>query len=247
MNIRLFFSCFFYFIVTNVSLFSQEQLGLRVDNFSGVNGLVLNPAANLTSPFRFDINLASVGFFVDNNYGHIRKTQLFHFMKNSQDPENLISAVYSPNDVATEDSWLLFDYFDNDKLKFASAAMHLMGPSFSIKLNNGYSFSFITALRGAGSTHRLPANAAFYQIDRTPFGEAIDIAPINAAGMVWSEFGINFAPAFYTYNGKSSFGITAKYLTGYEAAFVETPRNLQITQFPGDSLLIENGLIIFGD
>jgi len=246
MNIRFLFSFFLLFIISNANLFAQEQLGLRVDNFSGVNGVVLNPAANLTSPFRFDINLASAGFFIDNTYGHIRKTHLFHFIKNSQDPNNLINAVYSSNDVAREDSWLLFDYFDNDKLKYASASMHLLGPSFSIKLNNGYSFSFISALRGAGSTHHLPANAAFYHIDRTPFGEAIDIAPINAAGMVWSEFGINFAPAFYTYNGKLSFGITAKYLTGYEGAFVETPRNLQITQFPGDSLLLENGLINFG-
>lgn len=246
MKTRLFFSCCLYFIIGSFSLFSQEQLGLRVDNFSGVNGIVLNPAANLTSPFRFDINLASAGFFIDNNYGHIRNTHLFHFIKNSQDPDNLVNAVYTPNDVASEDSWLLFDYFDNDKLKYASASMYVMGPSFSIKLNNGYSFSFISALRGAGSTHRLPPNAAFYHIDRTPFGEAIDIAPINAAGMVWSEFGINFAPAFYTYNGKLSFGITAKYLTGYEGAFVETPRTLQITQFPGDTILLENSLVNFG-
>lgn len=246
MNTRLLFYCLIFFISSIPNLFSQEQLGLRVDNFSGVNGLVLNPAANLTSPFRFDINVASAGFFVDNNYGHIRNTHLFHFIKNSQDPNNLINAVYSPNDIATEDSWLLYDYFDNDKLKYASASMYVMGPSFSIKLNNGYSFSFISALRAAGSSHKIPSNAAYYHIDRIPFGESIDIAPINAAGMVWSEFGINFAPAFFTYNGKLSFGITAKYLSGYEGAFVETPRNIQITQFPGDSLLLENGLINFG-
>ncbi len=246
MNIQLLFSCFLAFILSNYNLCSQEQLGLRLDNFSGVNGVVLNPAANLTSPFRFDINLASAGFFIDNNYGHIRNTHLFHLIKNGKDPDNLINGVYVPNDVPTEESWLLFDYFDNKKLKYASASMHLMGPSFSIKLNNGYSFSFISALRAAGSSHKIPSNADFYHIDRIPFGESIDIAPSNAAGMVWSEFGINFAPAFFTYNGKLSFGITAKYLSGYEGAFVETPRTLQITQLPGDSLVLENGLINFG-
>ncbi len=246
MNTQLFFSCFLVFILNITQLLSQEQLGLRLDNFSGVNGILLNPAANLTSPFRFDINLVSADIFVDNNYGHIRNTHLFHFIKNSQDPDNLISAVYVPNDIRTEDSWLLLDYFDNEKLKYASASLHLMGPSFSIKLNNGYSFSFISALRAAASSHRVPSNTGFYHIDRTPFEEAIDIAPINAAGMVWSEFGINFAPAFFTYNGKLSFGITAKYLTGYEGAFVETPRTLQITQFPGDSILLENALVNFG-
>jgi len=246
MNTRLLLYSFLFFIINIPHLHSQEQLGLRLDRFSGVNGIVLNPAANLTSPFRFDINVASAGFFADNNYGHIRNTHLFHLIKNSQDPDNIIDGVYAPNDIATEDSWLIFDYFDNDKLKYASASMHLMGPSFSIKLNNGYSLSFISALRAAGSTHRMPSNAAYYYIDRIPFEEAIDIAPINAAGMVWSEFGINFAPAFFTYNGKFSFGITAKYLSGYEGAFVETPSTLQITQFPGDSLLLENGLINFG-
>lgn len=246
MNTQLLFSFFLSFIFSITQLISQEQLGLRLDNFSGVNGIILNPAANLTSPFRFDINLVSAGFFVDNNYGHLRNTHLFHFIKNSQDPNNLINAVYAPNDIRTEDSWLLFDYFDNDKLKYGSASVNLLGPSFSIKLNNGYSFSFISALRGVGSTHQVPSNTGFYHIDRIPFGEPIDIAPINAAGMVWSEFGINFAPAFYTYNGKLSFGITAKYLAGYEGAFVETPRTLQITQFPGDTILLENGLINFG-
>ena len=221
-------------------------MGLRIDNFSGVNGLILNPAANLTSPFRFDINLVSLGFFVDNNYGHIRNTHLFHFIKNSQDPDNLISAVFTPTDIASGDSELLFDYFDNNKLKFASASAYLMGPSFSIKLNNGYSFSFISALRAAGSTHQVTSNADFYHINSIPFGEPIDIAPIDAAGMVWSEFGINFAPAFYTYQGKISFGITAKYLSGYEGAFVETPNTLKITQFPGDSILLEDGLVNFG-
>lgn len=246
MNTRLFLFCLLFFTLSFTKLSSQEQLGLRLDNYSGVNGIVLNPAANLTSPFRFDINLISAGVFADNNYGHIRNTNLFHFIKNSQDESNLIDAVNTPNDIRTEDTWLLFDYFDNDKLKYASASMHLMGPSFSIKLNNGYSFSFISALRAAGSTHRVPSNAAFYHINRVPLGEAIDIAPTNVAGMVWSEFGINFAPAFFTYNGKFSLGITAKYLTGYEAAFAETPNTLQITQFPGDSLQLENGLINFG-
>ncbi len=246
MNTQLLFSCFLAFIINISNLFAQEQLGLRVDNFSGVNSLVLNPAANITSPFRFDINLASAGFFIDNNYGHIRKTHLFHFLKNSRDSDNLINAVYAPNDIAVEDSWLLFDYFDNEKSKYASASMHLMGPSFSIKLNNGYSFSFISALRAAGSSHKIPSNTGFYHIDRTPFEETIDITPVDAAGMVWSEFGINFSPTFFTYSGKLSFGITAKYLSGYEGGFVETPRTLQITQFPGDSLLLENGLINFG-
>jgi len=246
MNIRVIIFCFLSFFLGIQHLISQEQLGLRIDNFSGVNGLVLNPAANLTSPFRFDINLVSAGFFVDNNYGHIRNTHLFHFINNSQDPDNLISAVFTPTDIASGDSELLFDYFDNNKLKFASASAYLMGPSFSIKLNNGYSFSFISALRAAGSTHQVTSNADFYHINSIPFGEPIDIAPIDAAGMVWSEFGINFAPAFYTYQGKISFGITAKYLSGYEGAFVETPSTLKITQFPGDSILLEDGLVNFG-
>jgi len=180
MNTRLFLFCLLFFTLSFTKLSSQEQLGLRLDNYSGVNGIVLNPAANLTSPFRFDINLISAGVFADNNYGHIRNTNLFHFIKNSQDESNLIDAVNTPNDI------------------------------------------------------------------RIPLGEAIDIAPTNVAGMVWSEFGINFAPAFFTYNGKFSLGITAKYLTGYEAAFAETPNTLQITQFPGDSLQLENGLINFG-
>jgi len=33
-------------------ILSQEQIGLRLDNYSGVNGLMINPTQSVTSPFR---------------------------------------------------------------------------------------------------------------------------------------------------------------------------------------------------
>jgi len=246
MNIRFLLYNLFFLLAGLNMLSAQEHLGLRTENFAGVNGILLNPAANLTSPYRFDINLFSAGFFAENNYGHIRNTHLFHIMKNSRDPSNILNGVYSDIDIPTEDSWLVYDYFDNEKRKYASASFHALGPSLSIKINNGHSFSLITGLRGMGSTHRIPFKAAFYYIDRIPFREPIDIEPINAAGMVWGEVGLNYAASIPTYQGRLGIGITAKYLIGLEAGFVSSPQTLQITQFPDDTLVLNNAILDFG-
>lgn len=246
MNIRLFLLIVFLLSGGINTSIAQEHLGLRTENYAGVNGILLNPASNLTSPYRFDVNLFSGGFFAENNYGHIRNTHLFHIIKNSSDPDNIFNGVYSRTDIPTEDSWLVYDFFDNEKRKYASASFHALGPSFTIKINNGHSFSLITGLRGMGSTHRVPFEAAFYYIDRIPFREAIDIDPINAAGMVWGEVGLNYAAAIQTYQGRLGFGITAKYLTGFEAGFTSSPQTLQITQFPDDTLTLQNGVLDFG-
>ena len=62
------------FIIFSIPLSAQEQLGLRFDNYSGINGVTLNPTNNLTSPFKWDINLVAVGIFGENNYGYIENT-----------------------------------------------------------------------------------------------------------------------------------------------------------------------------
>ena len=46
-------------------IYSQEQLGLRLDNYAGANAIALNPAANAaTNPLTWDVNLAGAGFWL---------------------------------------------------------------------------------------------------------------------------------------------------------------------------------------
>ena len=57
---------------------AQEQLGLRMERYAGVNSLMHNPANNLVSPLKWDVNLVELGVFVDNNYAFIYNATIFH-------------------------------------------------------------------------------------------------------------------------------------------------------------------------
>ena len=111
MRYMTFIFCFFAVISTH----AQEQLGLRTDNYSGIHGSLLNPSHNITSLFRWDVNLISAGISAQTNYGFLENTNVFHAIQNrnnlilSQDLENPNSP--SPND-------LVADFTDNNKLKY---------------------------------------------------------------------------------------------------------------------------------
>src|SRR5210317_1090627 len=69
------------------SLKAQEQLGLRTDNYSGVNSLMLNPANFLSSDFEWDLNVAGAGFFGETNTGYIKNTRLLDIFRMYPDIE----------------------------------------------------------------------------------------------------------------------------------------------------------------
>ena len=65
-----------FYLLKNTLLIAQEQLGLRLDNYSGVNAIALNPAGSATYLMGWDINLVGVGATFHNNLGYIEKASL---------------------------------------------------------------------------------------------------------------------------------------------------------------------------
>ena len=141
--------CFFAVFSTH----AQEQLGLRTDNYSGIHGSLLNPSHNVTSLFRWDLNLVSAGVSAQTNYGFVKNSNVFHAIQNS---DNLILAQDLENPNAPNSNNLVADFNSNKKLKYGSVIANAMGPSLMIKLKNGHSFGFFTNVRSAVSTHDIP-------------------------------------------------------------------------------------------
>ena len=131
------------------SIHAQEQLGLRTDNYSGIHGSLLNPSHNVTSLFRWDLNLVSGGISAQTNYGFIKNTNVFHAIRNS-DNLTLAQDVEDSNTIGSND--LIADFNDNKKLKYVSVLANAMGPSLMVKLKNGHSFGFFTNVRSAVSS-----------------------------------------------------------------------------------------------
>lgn len=223
--------------------YAQEQLGLRMENHAGITGITLNPAAPATSNFKWQFNIGSGGVFMDNNFGYLEKTSLFHLLRNT---DNVVSAIDNQNDIPATDDQIIFDFNNENNSKYASAFAHLMGPSLGIKLNNGHFFNLFTAVRAGASTHNYPYQATYYYLDSKPFYEAIPLDKADAAGMTWSEIGLNYGFSIPTYNGNLGLAITAKYLTGYEAAFAHANAPFDITQLPLDTVNVTLADVSFG-
>ena len=97
----------FALVSVGINGFSQEQLGMRLSNYSGINGTMLNPAFNVTTPLRWDINVVAAGAFIENNYIYIKDANLFSVLKNSS---GLSFANSGGSDVTTNSgNGLLYD------------------------------------------------------------------------------------------------------------------------------------------
>ncbi|MEO1628498.1 MAG: DUF5723 family protein [Bacteroidota bacterium] len=230
-------------LLLGLQLHSQEQLGLRLERYSGVNSLHLNPANYLSSALTWDVNLAGVGVYGNTNYGYIRNTtvpEILSFLPNIDAAVNYNSETQFPPNT------LIVDAYDNGKRKYASLGAIVMGPAVAIKLPSGHSFGLFTNLRAGFSAFNIPPELSHHVFDRTPFGQEIQIAPLSSSGMVWSEIGLNYAYRISTAAGSLDLGASVKFLNGYEAFFANSDAQVGITQFPGDTMTIAAPDVSFG-
>lgn len=230
------------FLVT-FSIHAQEQLGLRTDNYSGIHGSLLNPSHNVTSLFRWDLNLVSAGVSAQTNYGFLKNTNVFHAIRNS---DNLILAQDVENPNTTNSNELVADFSNNKKLKYVSVLANAMGPSLMIQLKNGHSFGFFTNVRSAVSSHDIPSILNYSTFFDTPFNEFVDVDAFKISTMVWSEFGLNYAAKMETTEGYFGLGANLKFINAYEAAYINIKRSVLSAQIAGDTLLFQGPHLNYG-
>ncbi len=230
-------------LVAAFNTHAQEQLGLRTDNYSGIHGSLINPSHNVTSLFRWDINLVSAGVSAHTNYGFIKNTNVFHAIRNS-DNLILMQDVENINVIGSND--LVADFNENNKLKYATVFANAMGPSLMVKLRNGHSFGFFTNVRSAVSTHDIPPILNYSTFFNTPFNEFINVDAFKISAMVWSEFGLNYAAKIEAYNGYFGLGANLKFINAYEASYINVKRSVLSAQLPGDTLLFQTPHLNYG-
>lgn len=234
--------CLFLFC-TNSNLKAQEQLGLRTDNYSGVNSLMLNPANFLSSSFNWDLNVAGVGLFGENSYGYIQNTHLLDIKRLFP---NVEGAFDYDNENLLPENTLVTDYYITNRKSYYMGLVTVLGPSFSMKLKSDQTFGIFTSFRAASSSHDIPPSLNFYFWDKTPYYEAIDVSPVKGAAMAWSEIGLNYGKRFESYNGHIDLGVSIKLLQGYEGFFFENKTRVNITQLRGDTVSIDGPNMIYG-
>ena len=90
-----------FYLLKNTFLIAQEQLGLRLGNYSGVNAIALNPAGSATYPLSWDINLVGVGATFHNNLSYIEKASIGKAARNANNigPDPALNIFYDKKAV----------------------------------------------------------------------------------------------------------------------------------------------------
>ena len=225
-------------------LYAQEQLGLRLDNYSGANAITLNPAANATCAFAWDVNLIGFGIGGSNNMAYIENASVGKTIRNAAKigPDPALNIFFKGTPA------LEYNFTDKPK-SFGSMVIRFMGPSFVVNLGSGHSFGLFSSVRAVLSSNSLPRVLNPYEMQRTVLGKSFDIDPFKIKGLSWSEFGLNYAYKIGgdTEGGGLAIGANLKFMKGFQGFFVDNFNGTKITRLSKDTFRFDamNGNIGF--
>ena len=229
------------FIMSKITLFSQEQLGLRLENYAGANGTTLNPTHSADYPLAWNLNLTGLGFFADNSYGYISNSKISSLIKNEKAVQ--LGPVVKLNRTA---GYPYADFFTGKRPAYVFFNTIINGPAFSLKLGSNHTAGLFFNYRFGGSAAYIPANLKYYILDAKSYNEFFNIEKFGGAVMSWSEIGANYAYKGETNNGFFQIGLNIKYLRGNEGLFAKSNETFKTARLYGDSLKINLPSISYG-
>ena len=219
---------------------AQEQLGLRTERYSGVEGIAINPANNLSYPLTWDFNVGSFGFFFDNSLGYISETNIINLYGNY---ENVKEAINLSKDVQPRGP-LVAHLYENNRDKGFSVSTRASGPSLALHIGNN-SFGVFTKARFETNIQNFPGSVTYTKIYNTKFGDPIHIPKMDIAGMAWAEVGAHYGRRIELNEGYLDVGANLKYLMGYQGFFVKNGADFNMI-LSKDTAIISKPDITFG-
>lgn len=207
---------------------AQNYIGHRIDNYSGIHGVMYNPANVFDSRMRADVNLISFGVSAGNDYAGLSLTELgsgeegFDFESQADQNPSESNNFYINTDV--------------------------MGPSFMFNLSPKSSIGLITRVRGLFNINNI--NGELYQNITNDFDtdENFDFNIENLSGTahVFAEIGIAYGrQLLYKDQHFLKGGVTIKYLNGAGGLFVHSP-NLNGSYNATQESLTSSGTFNYG-
>lgn len=215
---------------------AQRYIGIATSNWSGTNGMYLNPANIADSRHKFTIDLFSINLGVNNNLASLN---------------NGISGLTNIGDDGVN-SALTFQ--NQSQFSMLAPYLEVRGPGVMVSINSKHSFAISTRVRAMNQFHNFNQDLyrvitdSTYRIDPTNKNPvSINTDAFNYTTHGWSEIGLSYGGVIY--DGGKHFvkgGLTVRYLMG--AAYISTvSTGISATAYPNqDSLRITNTDITFG-
>ncbi|GAB2760572.1 hypothetical protein GCM10010465_00930 [Actinomadura fibrosa] len=178
-----------------------------MDNYSGVNGVIINPSAVVDSNFRTDINLFSMSSFLGSDYYSID-------LNAALESEDGFSFGNSIKTSATNQN----QFFLN---------VDVLGPSFMFNLNPKSSLAVTTRVRTFLNFNNV--NGMIYEDMEDGFNSeedySFELKDFSSTVHAWGELGLTYGRILMdTDSNFLKAGLTVKYLQGAGATFIHSPQ-----------------------
>lgn len=186
----IFFSLLYY------GGFAQSYIGYLTDNYSGIHGVISNPASIADSRFRTDINLIGTSALIGNDYVGVNFNAIFDEEYNFDDAKK---------NAKTENN-----FFVNTDI---------LGPAFMLNLNDISSIALFTRGRIFYSINDINGETFENFIDDDIEGNtdfSINEDSFSFTANAWAEIGVTYAREIFNTNEHYvKGGLTLKYLKGF--------------------------------
>ncbi|MEO6707002.1 MAG: OmpA family protein [Ginsengibacter sp.] len=202
----LFFVFSFLFLSNS---FSQGFNGLSSGNYSGITGVMLQPASIVDSRFKFDINLFSTDVNFSNNYFLLDRKVILKFNKNNFDDYTTFKNEYLSQASLSPGQKVFFNI--NSRTQIPLSFMATTGKKSAIAFN----MQLRSMIEGRGITQDF-ANLAYNNFYHPPLNNTtVDASGINIKSLSWAEVGLTYGRVLYS-SPKHFFkaAVTGKYLAG---------------------------------
>lgn len=217
-------------LLADVSL-SQSYIGFAQGNFSGLNGVMYQPAEVVDNRMQVDINLFSGDNLFSNNYLKVNRKY-----------------VFGPQNLPTFDSTFSFQDFrlseliqkTNSSTKNLTLRSDIMGPSFMFSINRKNGIAVTSRIRTIVNVDNFLqdfVNMGLAEFkDSLLYNQEFKMNQSRLSAMSWGEIGITYGRVLLNKNVHFlKAGITGKYLMGIASGYFYN-QDASVKFYANDSL-----------
>ncbi|MEO9511536.1 MAG: DUF5723 family protein [Flavobacteriaceae bacterium] len=188
------------FAIGSMCMKAQSYLGYLTDNYSGIHGVVANPASIVDSRFKTDINLVGLSVLGTNDYYGIN---VLDAIKDGYDFDlNAVKTPLEHNNIVVNTD--------------------ILGPSFMFNMGKKSALAVFTRLRAFANINDINGDSIDNLEDDLDANDdfSINEGDFFVAGNAWTEYGISYASVFMN-KGKHFLkgGFSLKYLQGLGSVY----------------------------
>lgn len=220
---------------------AQEQLGMRLERFSGLYGAAVNPAFSANMPHPWEINLFSAEVFAENNYAYFQETSVQRLLRNS---DNVIAEHDITPERPAPANAIIQSFYNSDIKAKGNLHTRVSGPGFAMRIAEQHVLGITTALRADFSASKIPSDLYYPRISELKRGETVNLDPFSFQTLAWGEIGLHYS--HYDPEQQFGWGVTPKLLLGVAGGFGRSERAFSFTPGGGDTALVGQPVWTYG-